>query len=592
LVRLIRSMLADVRAPRISGPGASDAWGGRLAICGALMIVAALALPWYGWLGLRTVGPLVGLAAATAVLGAAVVGSRGVAALGSVTGLVACGLIAWRLTTPPSGPLSYGVQSDGALALTLAGSLMVTAGGMLALEGRRSRPGPTPNPGLRDQPPASQASRAEQRVHSSDRSSDRRDALAAVCRAALTSRLLVWSAGVLGLLKLGLEPTITPPTISRPFGSFGNLLTAPASAWDAPAYLLIAQHGYAAGPYFSAYFPLYPALVRAGAWSPQATLVTAILVSLAALVVALYLLHRLVAIDLGARTADLAVALMAFFPMAFFFSAVYTESLFLALSIGAFYAARRQWWARAGLAGALAATTRVTGLVVLVPLVILYLYGPRGNRCGPVPKSGRARLRDPLIPRYPLRPDAAYLLLVPAGALAFFAYQGVHGDALAPLHVAQTVWHRSFEPLAGIGRGFTDAVRSLHQLTVGPTRHVLPTPTLQTAGQLADPLKLAAADLVDFGFLVFAIAAVVGAARRLPPAYGAYGAASLAMIVSSVTRYEPLVSLPRYVAVLFPCQIWLAVWVGRGGRGRTTLAVSAGLLAFFASQFAAYRWVA
>jgi hypothetical protein len=66
----------------------------------------------------------------------------------------------------------------------------------------------------------------------------------------------------------------------------------------------------------------------------------------------------------------------------------------------------------------------------------------------------------------------------------------------------------------------------------------------------------------------------------------------IAVTVSTFDRTEPLVSFPRYLVVLFPVQMWLALWAERGRRRQPTLLISAGLLAFFASQFATWRWVA
>ncbi|RDJ93342.1 hypothetical protein B4Q13_22535, partial [Lacticaseibacillus rhamnosus] len=68
--------------------------------------------------------------------------------------------------------------------------------------------------------------------------------------------------------------------------------------------------------------------------------------------------RRLTVLELGEATADLTVRLLAFGPMAVFLSAIYTESVFLALSSGAFYAGRRGRWASAGILGGLAATSR------------------------------------------------------------------------------------------------------------------------------------------------------------------------------------------------------------------------------------------
>ena len=74
-----------------------------------------------------------------------------------------------------------------------------------------------------------------------------------------------------------------------------------------------------------------------------------------------------------------------------------------------------------------------------------------------------------------------------------------------------------------------------------------------------DPFSVAAINLLLFAFLVFAAVAVVGAFRRLPLAYGAYALAALALPLSYPVDPQPLMSLPRFIAVLFPLFIWLAV---------------------------------
>ena len=79
-------------------------------------------------------------------------------------------------------------------------------------------------------------------------------------------------------------------------------------------------------------------------------LIAGAVVSTACFGVALVVLHRLTELELGPEAARWAIWALALFPMSFFFSAVYTESLFLAASVGAIYAARRGSWALAGLA--------------------------------------------------------------------------------------------------------------------------------------------------------------------------------------------------------------------------------------------------
>ena len=95
------------------------------------------------------------------------------------------------------------------------------------------------------------------------------------------------------------------------------------------------------------------------------------------------------------------------------------------------------------------------------------------------------------------------------------------------------------------------------------------------------------------GFLAAAIPAIVGVVRRLPLAYGAYVIAALALPLSYPVSSEPLMSLPRFLVVLFPLTIWLAAWLSEHPRAqRPALALSAALMALFLAQFATWHWVA
>jgi hypothetical protein len=399
---------------------------------------------------------------------------------------------------------------------------------------------------------------------------DRRAALADAWRALWISRLVVWAAGVGAVAIWGLmgrHRAFDPTGLTDPFGRVGDALVAPASRWDATWYLGIAHSGYAHDPARPAFFPLYPLLVRVAGAVTGSDLVGAILVSLACFAAALYVLRRLTAIELGEDAARAAVLLCALFPMAFFFSAVYSESLFLALSLGCVYAARTDRWAWAGTLGALATGTRSAGILLVVPLVLLALRGRR--RPGP---------------------EALWIALVPAGLLAFCGYLALRGgSATAPFH-AQAVWFRSFAwPFAGVWDGTVAAWDGLRQLLSGSRSPVYFT---QAGG---DPFNVAWHNLTLWAFLVAVVPALAGVLRRLPAAYGAYTVAALALPLSYPVTPQPLMSFPRFVAVLFPLFMWGGWWVTRPGhpwRAPATYVLSAAGLIAFAAQFATWHWVA
>ncbi len=403
----------------------------------------------------------------------------------------------------------------------------------------------------------------------------RDDAIADMWRALWVSRAIVWAAGVVAVLAFGLsgrEGDFDPAGLTSPFGATGDLLAAPFARWDSVWYMAISTGGYGDGAR-EAFFPLYPLVVRIASVPLRSPLVAGALASTALLAVALVLLHRLVALDFDRRVARNAVLVTALFPMSFFFSAVYNESLFLSLSIGAIYAARSERWALAGALGALAAATRSAGVLLLVPLAILYLWD-----------GGRVRGRSPR----PLRADALWLGLVPLGLVAYCVYLKLGGgDALAPFH-AQEVWFRTFAgPFAGAWDGVVAGVQGVRQLLSGARDPVF----FREAG--GDPFVVAHHNIELLGWLVLTVVATIGALRRLPAAYGAYLLAALALPLSYPVGPQPLMSLPRFVSVLFPLAIWLALWMtGRVWRERLVVAAFAGGLAVYTGIFATWHFVA
>ncbi len=421
-------------------------------------------------------------------------------------------------------------------------------------------------------------------------------------RALWSSRLLVWLAGAGTVAAVGFGPmrsAFNPPGVTRGFGWLGDLLAAPAARWDASWYLVIAHFGYRPdlGSFTSsrtAFFPLYPLGLHVIALSGLPPVLAGVLLSLVALSLSLYGIHRLTTLELappspggiphssGREVARLAVLVTAFAPMAFYFSAVYSESLYLALSVGLFWCARHGRWAAVGALGALAAATRSAGVVLLIPALILYLYGPREDRAPDFITARFAR------PRYRVRGDIMWLAMVPAGLALYLAYLGVAGgEWLMPFH-AQDVWGRQFAgPYLSVWDGLKAAFEGARQLLSFQRSHVY----FPSAG--GSPFVDAGHNLMLLAFLLAAVPAVVGVLRRLPLAYGVYVLAALALPLSYPVSSEPLMSLPRFLVVLFPLSMWLAAWLAAHPRAqRPALVALAVLMAFFVAQFATWHWVA
>jgi len=399
------------------------------------------------------------------------------------------------------------------------------------------------------------------------------EAVRAAVRIGLSSRMAVLLVAIFAALSFGPASGGLARENADKFDApafthaIADPVLAPLARWDSVWYLTIADSGYGDSTARAAFFPLYPLLIRAVGTvfggSHAALLVAAFLVSLAAFVAALVLLYRLTELELGRRLARPTLLLLAVFPAAVYFGAPYSESLFLLLAVGAFYAARTDRWAWAGVCAGLASATRSAGLLLVLPLVLIW-WGGRPRRTA----------------------DATWLALAPLGIAAYAAWLGLaEGDALRFLDV-QEAWSRHLAvPLAGAWDGLVAAFDGVRQLASGSRSPVY---FEQAAG---DPFRIAAINVMLFATLVFAVIACVGVFRRLPRAYGTWVAASLVLPLTFPVTPQPLMSLPRFVSVLFPVFMWLALVCEERRVTDLVVAGSAVGLGLFTAQYASWHWI-
>jgi Mannosyltransferase (PIG-V) len=396
-----------------------------------------------------------------------------------------------------------------------------------------------------------------------------------------SSRVLVWIAGMAAIVIFGwagdTSARLDPLYLTIPSEqTFWNLLAAPAARFDSAWYLAIAEHGYGVTGR-AAFFPVFPGLSALGGSLLGSPLLAGFIVSSASGLGALYLLHRLVALDFDLDTTRTVVYFVAWFPSAIVLSAVYTEALFLLVSIGSLYAARLGRWPAAGLLGGLAAASRSGGVILIVPLLILYLYGPRRDR-------PRAEIHERLGPRFPVEANILWILAgVPAGLLGYIAYLGIStGDPLSVLS-AQSEWHRTFVPLGGLALGAWSALHGAFELLIpGVGRPA------SVVGNGVTPELLALRDIIYCCFLVASVWLIGEASRRLPVAYTAYAVCGLAVPLSMPAGGNALMSLPRFIWVLFPLWIALALWARERDRVRPVLVLLGTLLAISSALFATW----
>ncbi len=326
-------------------------------------------------------------------------------------------------------------------------------------------------------------------------------------------------------------------------GMLRRLLQVPWMRKDAGWFVHIAREGYGGSPGRPAFFPLYPLLVRVTSIFTLGNYwLAGLAVSLVCYTWAMVLLFRLTAAEASRRAAARAVVLISVFPTAFVFSAVYSESLFLLLTVAAFYFARRRQWVVACIAGFLATLTRSSGIVLIVPLLLIF-----------ADEQGWATRRPSLS-----RPDdlrVAWLLLVPAGLVAYMAYLWAKlGDPTRFIEVQRTYWHRyTTWPWVDVWRGARAAVRGIGAIS----RDLSLFPSGLLPGERLEVLF--ARTLLPFGALVIAAFCLVLVFRRLRLPYGVYCALALLVPLLEPSRLVPLYSYHRFALVVFPLFMGLAI---------------------------------
>ncbi len=391
--------------------------------------------------------------------------------------------------------------------------------------------------------------------------------------------LTVLALAAMGTLPHVVTPVSPPGWPSPPYtgGSLHLLVTAWERA-DGLWFLRIADGGYGATDGSAAFFPLYPLAIRAVSWLLGGhPLPAALLVSNLSFLGALIVLYRLTKRELSVPVARTTVLVLALFPTSFFFFAPLSESLFLLLAVASFAAARSRRWVLAGALGALAAATRIVGIVMVAALaaeaVHQFLEAQRGRwtdgallrRTDGGPGSGGDGgdgQWGSVVGTGRLVGTLACSLLPVAGLVGYMAYWAARtGDWLAPLHAEQR-WQRvSTPPWETIGSA---------------TREAFANPGSYPGGY----------PFVDWLVVIPCVLAAGYVVWAFRPGYSVYAWAGLLAPLTLIFPPRALMSDPRFVLPLFPVFWAGAVLIERGKLPRTAvLAVSGAGLALLTTLF-------
>jgi hypothetical protein len=371
-------------------------------------------------------------------------------------------------------------------------------------------------------------------------------ALQTVWPIVFASRVGVLAIGFLGIVLLGYAPD------SPPYRIYNNDLLDMPARWDTGWYMGIATSGYAfdaAAPNAMqniAFFPLYPMLMHVVATIMGRHVIWAgVVISVIAFLCAAIYLYKFANNYLGAEAATAAVALLAAYPFALFFSAAYTESLFLLTIVATcFHFERDQLW-KASAWGLAAGLTRPNGCFLSIVLALI-------------------ALRDH--PAASWRNLARRMIAAAApgiGMLMFSAYiYKLTGNPFqwAAQHAA---WGRVYR---GVGALVTDRLVFIQ------------------ANGLYDYASTMWLDMINLGAVVFVLATVW-------PVYRRFGVPYAALILVNVLPpliFGGVLSMGRLTSVFFPSFLWLGAVIPANQRS-SWLVAFAMFQALFAIAFFTWR---
>lgn len=289
--------------------------------------------------------------------------------------------------------------------------------------------------------------------------------------------------------------------------------------WDSHLYGALAVRGYVAegpGSHYNAFFPGLPGVMKSwsaltgtdGRWGGL------LVVTLAGAVGATLLGTLAANISGDPRIGTYAVLLVSCTPLTVYFSVVYTEAVFMCLSLGAWILACRDRWAWAGVLSGLACTFRLNGLFLVASLAAFYI----------ISKGVGARA-------WRIKPGALTLLLGPFFIICWAVWlHRLTGQWNAWTSAQEQGWGRT---LAWPWVGVNDALVNL---------------------RAADSWHLALSRILDLAAVGIAlIAPIYCVVRRNWPFAILLGLNAATLIFSSI-----FVSGARYILVWFPLYIFAA----------------------------------
>jgi hypothetical protein len=377
--------------------------------------------------------------------------------------------------------------------------------------------------------------------------------------------LLATRGGVLAVGFLAVILVGFPPEAASRWTIYSNDFLDLPARWDTGWYLGIATDGYEwdsaaapAGQQNIAFFPAFPMLMRVlSLVLGRQPLWTGVGISVVAFFVALGYLLRLARHELGDEDAAVTtVTLLAAYPFAVFFSAAYSEAIFLLATVAAVYHFRREQLGRSAFWGLVAGLTRPNGCFLSVVLGLMAV--------GPIWAPGRWR------PQLP--PPVGWSRIAVRLAAASAPGAGMLGYSAFIYSLTGNPFQWAMQNAAW-GRVY----RGLDAVVMDRVQYI----------SINGLYAYASAQTLDLFYLL----AVLFALGAVWPVYRRFGLPYAMMLV--VNMLPPiavggLLSMGRVTSVLFPTFLWLGAAVPPHHR-TAWMAAFACLQGFVAVMFFTWR---
>ncbi|MFH0853372.1 MAG: glycosyltransferase family 39 protein [bacterium] len=318
--------------------------------------------------------------------------------------------------------------------------------------------------------------------------------------------------------------------------------------WDSGWYSKIVEQGYSIkGPQSSVVFaPLYPAVIRAVNPIVGNHWVAGLIISNLSFIVALLIILRLARLYLNKTAARLTIVYLLIFPTSLFYSAYYSESLFLLWSSLSVYFYLKKRYFLTGLFGLFASLTRVVGIALFAAYIIGLVW------------QQKDKLKK-------ITKEVLWVLLIPLGLIVFSIILHIQvGQPLAWL-TYQSGWNGWDSSLVSFILSGSDGFMQIYNW------------------QYLD-IIVSAVLLVFFIFFITKLAKRQDIDKALP-------AYSIILVMLPFSNGS-FISLARYMVVAFPTFMMLADYSQRSGiANRLILFLSSALLVVYSVLFHNWYWV-